>query len=327
MRKLVVASMLGMILVAAGCGGGNTGYMVKPVSMNEQMQENIVASDGVFVSDRIAIIDVDGLIMNADKPGLLSAGENPMVAFVEKVDAAEADPRVKALVLRINSPGGGVTASDIMYKRVMEFKAARKVPVVSVIEDVGASGGYYIACSGDKLMAHPTSITGSIGVIVETFSVDGTLAKLGVTSKSIKTGKYKDMGSPFKPLNEDDQAVMQTMVNECFDRFLKVVGAGRPNLTAEKIRTLADGRVYSGQQAKANGLVDSLGYVNDAICLAKKMGGVSKAKVVVYGRPYGQKQTIYSHSDMPQQMNLININVPEMMSLSQPQLMYLWSGR
>jgi protease IV len=327
MYKGIVLLAAGLIVLAGGCGGANTGYIVKPVSLNEKMQENVVASDGVFVGDRIAVVEVSGLIMNARETGLLSSGENPVAAFIEKIDQAQADSRVKALVLRINSPGGGVTASDIMYKKVQDFKAARKVPVVAVIEDVGASGGFYIACSADTIMAHPTSITGSIGVIVEMFSLDGTLKKIGISSKAIKSGKYKDMGSPFKELNEQDEAVMQNLVNEYYERFLKVVCAGRPKMAAEKVKELADGRVYSGQQACANGLVDSVGYVEDAITTAKKLSGISQAKVVMYARPAGQKQNIYSQSDVPAQMNLINVNVPGLMTLSQPQFLFLWTGK
>lgn len=323
------AMFASLALGLAGCGQG-TGYIIKPIPLHEEMVENIVAADaGLFVSDRVAIVDVDGLIMNQrDGGGLFGPKDNPVSAFVEKVDKAQADPRVKALVLRINSPGGGVTASDLMHRRVMEFRKARAgVPVLAVIEDVGASGGYYIACSADTILASPTSITGSIGVIVQTFSLAGTMKLIGVDAKAVTSGQFKDMGSPFKPLDEKDREIIQELVNEYYQGFLKVVAAGRPKLAAGKLKALADGRVYSGQQAADNGLVDAVGYVDDAVLLAKKRSGSSAVKVVMYARPWGQKQNIYSQSPSdPPQMNLININMPSLLTLSQPQFLYLWTG-
>ena len=312
----------------AGCGAG-TGFIIKPVPLKDQVVENVVAADpGLLVGDRIAVVDVDGLIMNQrNTGGLLGPRDNPVSLLVEKLDKAQADMRVKALVVRINSPGGGVTASDIIYRRVMEFRQARKVPVIAVIEDVGASGGYYIACSADAIVAHPTSITGSIGVIVQTISLAGSMKMIGIEAKALTSGAYKDMGSPLKPLNEKDQAIIQAMVNEFYQRFVSVVAAGRPKLTPEKVQALADGRVYTGRQALDNGLVDSLGYVSDAIALAKKLSGAARVKVVMYARPWGQKQNVYSQApDLPPQMNLINVNMPSLMSLAQPQFLYLWTG-
>jgi protease-4 len=321
-------AVLVLSMAMAGCGP-NVGYVVKPVPLNEEMEETVVASDGgLFVTGRVAIVDVDGLIMNQREGGLFGSGENPVSAFIEKIDKAQADSRVKALVLRINSPGGGVTASDIMYRRVMQFKADRKVPVVAVIEDVGASGGYYLACSADAIIAHPTSITGSIGVIVQTVSFAGTMSKIGIDAKAITSGKFKDMGSPLKPLDANDAALIQTIVNEFYSRFVDVVAAGRPKLTKDKVKELADGRVYTAQQAFDNGLVDSIGYMDDGIVLAKKLSGANRVKAVMYHRPVGNKSNVYSQaSGTVPQMNLININAPGLSNLSQPAFLYLWAGQ
>jgi protease-4 len=321
-------TVLVLALVIAGCGP-NVGYVVKPVPLNEEMVETTVASDGgLLVSDRIVIVDVDGLIMNQRESGLFGSGENPVSAFIEKIDKAQADSRVKALVLRINSPGGAVTASDIMYRRVMQFKSACKAPVVAVIEDVGASGGYYLACSADAIIAHPTSVTGSIGVIVQTVSFAGTMSKIGIDAKAITSGKFKDMGSPLKPLDANDAALIQTIVNEFYSRFVDVVSAGRAKLDKDKVKELADGRVYTAKQALDNGLVDSIGYMDDGIVLAKKLSGANRVKAVMYHRPAGNKSNVYGHAtDNPPQMNLVNINAPGLVNLSQPQFLYLWAGQ
>jgi protease-4 len=309
-----------------GCSD-NTGYLITPVPADKRLQETVIERDpGLIVSDKIVLLDVDGLIMNARTGGLFSTGENPVTLFVEKLDKAQADPNVKAVVVRINSPGGGVTASDIMYERLVRFRAAKHVPVVVSIEDVGASGGYFLACGADEIYAMPTSITGSIGVIVQLFSFSGTMAKLGIDARAITSGRFKDIASPFKALDKEDQVLLQEIVNGYYEQFLTAVGKGRPKLSAAKIRELADGRVYTGPQALANGLVDRLGFVEDAVAQAKKLSGTQRMKVVMYNRPASYRATDYASAKGPGAPVEVNINLPNVMELAQPQFLYLWSG-
>jgi protease-4 len=311
----------------AGCGPG-TGFLIKPVPINEALVETTVSTDsGFLVTDKVVVVDVDGLLFNQRGDGLFGPHDNPVSLFVEKIDKAEKDTQVRALVLRINSPGGGVTASDIMYRRLAQFKKERKVPVIAAIEDVGASGGYYIACGADTIMAAPTSITGSIGVIVQTFSLSGTMAKLGIDTKAITSGPMKDMGSPFKPLSADDQKVLQEMVTEFYGRFLDIVAAGRPKMKREDVKKLADGRIYTGAQAAADGLVDTVGDVKDAITEAKQRAGIKAARVVMYDRPWGYKANVYSAAGVGgTQINLLNLSMPGLMTWLEPQFLYLWTG-
>jgi protease-4 len=266
--------------------------------------------------------------MNTRSSGLFGDGENPVSLFVEKLDKAQADLDVKALIVRINSPGGGVTASDIMYQRLRRFKAARNVPVIAVLQDVAASGGYYIACGSDTIISHPTSVTGSIGVIVQTVSFAGTMQKLGISAKAFTSGPFKEMGSPLKPLEPGEGTILQGIVDDFYGRFLKVVQAGRPKLTEERIRELADGRVYTGDQALANGLVDQLGYMDDALAMAKQRSGAGRMMVVFYGRPLGYKPTAYAAApSLPAQVNFVNVAVPDFLLPRGPQMMYLWTGQ
>ena len=331
-RKLLPSLAFLSICIMAGCGQ-NSGYLITPVPLNQRLEETTIQKDpGLLVYDKIVIVDVDGLLMNVQEHSLFGYGENPVSLFVEKIDKAQADPDVKAVIIRINSPGGGVTASDIMYHRLVQFRQARQVPVVAIVEDVGASGGYYVACGSDRIMAHPTAITGSIGVIVQMVSLADTMKMVGVETKAVTSGKFKSMGSPFKPLEKDDVVLVQGLVNDYYESFLKVVQSGRPKLSADKIRTLADGRVYSGKQALDNGLVDQLGYMSDSISQAKTMSGSSKVKVVIYHRPIGYKANAYSEAPVPSpaaatQINMVNISVPELMEFSRPQFLYLWSGQ
>jgi len=317
-----------LALLVLGCGE-DVGWVIKPIPIEEKLSETVVAKDeGAFISDKILLLDVDGLLVNQRERSVFGLGENPVSLFVEKLDKARDDDYVKAVVLRINSPGGGVTASDIMYSRLREFCREKKIPVVAVFEDVGASGAYYVACGADTIIAHPTSVVGSIGVMVQTVSFAGTMEKLGIEASAVTSGPRKDMASPLKPLDKEDLAILQQMINEYYDRFLKVVAAGRPGLKGDKIKELADGRVYTGEQAKANGLVDGLGYLDEAVQLAKQKAGAKRVKVVMYHRPWGRKANVYaSGPPAPAQVNLLNVNVPDVFDLARPRFMYLWTGR
>ena len=320
--------------MCAACVGGcgrNVGFLVRPVRFGQPLTETVVAADkGLFVTDKIAIIDVDGMLFNRRSRGLFG-GENPVSLFIEKIDRIETDPHVKAVVLRINSPGGGVTASDIMYQRLMRLRSKRKIPIVASLEDVAASGGYYIACAGETIVAHPTTITGSIGVLVQTVSFAGSMKMLGIEARAVVSGKHKDMTSPFKPLRDDDIAILQGIVDTFYGRFLDVVASARPNLTRKQVQILADGRIYTADGALKNGLIDKIGYTDDAIALAKAKSGASKVKVVIYHRPGGYRANVYSAANAPpaasQQINLVNINVPDILSAAQPRFLYLWTGR
>ena len=326
-KKLLIVA-----IVCAACLGGcgrNLGLLVKPVRLGQPLTETVVAADGgLFVTDKIVIIDVDGMLLNRRNPGMFG-GENPVSLFVEKIDRVEIDPRVKAVVLRINSPGGGVTASDIMYHRLMRLRAKRKIPVVAVLEDVAASGGYYVACGADTIVAHPTTVTGSIGVLVQTISFAGTMKLLGIEARAVVSGEHKDMASPLSPLEDEDIAILQGIVDEFYGRFLDVVASARPKLTREQVEALADGRVFTGMAALENGLVDKLAYTDDAVVLAKALSGARKVKVVIYHRPVGYRANVYSAAPGPPtapQVNLDNITAPNILSAAQPQFLYLWTG-
>lgn len=311
-----------------GCGP-NVGWLVRPVSGGRELTETVIARDaGLFVVDKIAVVDVDGVLHNSRRESLLSTRENPVSLFAEKVARAEADPAVRAVVLRINSPGGSVTASDIMHQRLKSLRRSRKVPVVAIIEDVGASGAYYVACGAEAILAHPTSLTGSIGVLVQTVSFAGSMKMLGIDAKAVTSGPRKDMISPLKPLDEQDLAIITKVVDELFERFVSVVAESRTKLSRREIRRLADGRIYSASQAKANGLIDGVGYLAEAIALAKKRAGVKRAKVVMYHRPWGYRPHAYAETPAgPPQFNLVNVSAGDLTGLTTPRFLYLWTGR
>jgi protease-4 len=243
--------------------------------------------------------------------------------FREKLDAAAADKRVKAVVLRINSPGGAVTASDIIFQDLVHFRHKTRKPVVACMMDVAASGAYYLAMGCDRVYAHPTTVTGSIGVIMSLYNASGLFAKLGVSSKPIKSGPNKDIGNPGRPMTKEEEAILQGMVNSFYGQFVKVVAEGR-KLPEDRVRVLADGRVYTGLDAVKLGLVDEVGYLEDAICTAKTMACIKDAKVVAYDRCQGYRGSIYAGlPNIPSQIN-IKLDVPGLSNGTGAAFMYLW---
>ncbi|MBN1342646.1 MAG: signal peptide peptidase SppA [Phycisphaerae bacterium] len=315
-----------LVLAIVGCGPAG-GYKITPIPADQTLEETVMMREpGLLVVDRIAVIDVDGMITNTRKNGLLTEGENPVSLLTEKLNRAEKDGRVKAVVLRINSPGGGVTASHLMYEEIKAFRERTGRPVVAMMLDLATSGGYYIACACDEIIAHPTSVTGSIGVIMLTFQVNKALEKLYITSNIFKSGPRKDSGSPFRDMTDEDREIFQGLIDNYYEKFLGVVQGNRTKLTPERIRELADGRVYSADEALSYGLVDRIGSMQQAIAAAKKRSGAGKVKVVRYHRPLDWAPNVYARSpvDQPSAINLINVNLPDWLRPSAPQFMYLW---
>jgi protease-4 len=313
-----------MVLVLAGCSPSG-GFKITPVPADQSLREKIVHRARGWVSDRIAIIDVSGVLMNAREHGLLSEGEHAVSLLVEKLEAAASDKRVKAVILRINSPGGTVAASETLYEEIKSFRAKTGKPVIAFFQDVAASGGYLIACAADEIIAQRGSVTGSIGVVMLTVDLSGTLSKLGIRTEAIKSGPFKDAGSPLRIMRPEERKVFQDLVDGFYQDFLEVVAAGRPNLTPDEIATLADGRVYSAQGALEAGLIDRIGTLREAIEIAQERAGIKAAHVVLYHRPLAWSPTMYAAtpSRPAQTINLFNINLPIFWTKA-PQFMYIW---
>lgn len=276
-------------------------------------------------AEKVLLMDLSGVISSRESEGLI---ERPsMTAQIkEELSRAAEDRNVKALVLRINSPGGTVTASDIIYHELRAFKDKRKIPVIASIMDVGASGGYYIAMAADKVMVHPSSVTGSLGVIMMTVNARGLLEKIGLEANTVTSGPRKDMGSPFRAMNDEERTIFHSVIMSFYERFLNVIQEGRKNLTPEDIRKFADGRIYSGEQATAMGLTDGIGYLDDAIELAKREAGVREVSVVTYRRPGEYRNNIYSQllGGAGGGLSLANLDLTTMFRGGTPQFMYLW---
>jgi protease IV len=287
--------------------------------------------------DKILILDIDGVITSgtSESQPFFFDSNSTVNEIAEKLAKAKKDKSIKAVILRIDSPGGGVTASDVIYKMILDYKEETGIPIYCSMLDVAASGGYYIAMTADKIYAHPTTVTGSIGVISMFPQLAGLGDKIGIHVETIKSGKYKDMGSPFNEMPPSHREVLQSIIDDMYGNFLDVVVQGRPNLDKETIRQLADGRAYTARQAKEAGLVDEIKYLNEVIKEVKETNGITQSKVVIYRKSSKNNiESIYAKAtplvDTPYasssdtNIGLINFNGAGMMFSSRPGFYYLW---
>jgi protease-4 len=298
-----------------------------PVSDSGPVVEMPLDGPCIGREPKIAVVDVDGLLLNVDMTGLYSLGENPVSVFREKLDAIAADPCVRAVVVRINSPGGGVTATDIMWRELFAFRARTHRPVVACLMDLGAGGAYYLATATDQIVAHPTSITGGIGVILNRYNLSGPMGYFSLHALPIKAGKNIDLGNEIvqEPAPERKQ-LLQTMADEFHNRFRQVVLHARPHVDASDA-TNFDGRVFTASQALQRHLIDRIGYLDDAIAAARELAGVESARIVLYHRCNDRAHSPYAISpNVPLQNTLIPMSVPGLDRSRLPTFLYLWQA-
>jgi protease-4 len=241
----------------------------------------IGGGDGLSFGDAVAIVYVEGAIVYGNAPDSLGSQDMAFSGEVVKsLERAENDGAVKAIVLYVNSPGGSVVASDEIYRKVKELNK----PVVAYMGEMAASGGYYVSAPAKRIFADRQTLTGSIGVISMFLNVEGFMKEHGIQVTVIKSGEMKDEGSPFRAMTEEEQAVWQVINDQAYEQFVSIVAEGR-GLSAAEVKRLADGRVYSGLQAKELGLVDELGDLNDAITAAAELGGIKGEPRIIKYRP------------------------------------------
>jgi len=244
-------------------------------------REVIVQRGSKGSTDKIAVISLRGLI-SSSLPG--NVGDSMVDDMRAALQQARDDHRVRAVVLHIDSPGGEVTASDVIYNWVVKTRA--KKPVVVYMDSLAASGGYYVACGGKYLMANETTITGSIGVIIQTLNYEQLFNKIGLAAVVFKSGKFKDMLNGARPVTPEERDYVQSFVMKTYDKFLGIVARER-NVPADILRnTVADGRILSGKDALDHKLIDELGQIEDAFAKAKELGEARQATVVKYGPPF-----------------------------------------
>jgi protease-4 len=297
--------------------------IVPPV---KPLEEKVVEGKGRY---KLLLVDVTGFISEKESDGSRLEREKPSTVsqMKEALQKAEKDDDIAGVILRINSPGGTITASDIIHHELTGFKSRKKVPVYACVTGIGTSGAYYIATASDTIYANPTAITGSIGVLILHFNVEGLMDKIGVTENTIKSGPKKDIMSPFRASTPEEQRILQNIIDQLAGRFVDVVLARPGNrLDRAEVKKLADGRIFTADQALSAGLIDRIGYLDDTIEAMKKARGLKEAKIITYYRPGSYKGSIYAGpvSDAATEINLIKINADGMEMLSTPQFLYLW---
>lgn len=254
-----------------------------PLGASREAREITLSGEG---DDKVLLVDVSGML-SFQRPWSLPGGAE-RDSLPERVrgelDRARRDPAVKALLVRIDSPGGTVTASDVLYHEIRSFREDRKVPVVATILEKGLSGGYYVALAADEIMAHPTSLVGSVGVFVGKFDASGLLERWGVRSELTKSGPQKDLLSPLRPLTPSEQETLDAIVDELFGRFEETLRSARPQATEEDLKVIATAAPFTARRALELHLVDRVGYVQDAFEAAKGLAGLTKARLVAYRR-------------------------------------------
>jgi len=336
--KFLLATVIGAMVSCflAGCKGPLT--LVIGVQPGDQtLTSTTVQKAETGTKNKIALIDVSGILMNSPRNGLLRKGENPVSLLHEQLEKAANEDNVKAVILRINSPGGGVTASDAMYRSVLRFKENTNKPIIALCMDVAASGGYYLACAADEIVAYPSTVTGSIGVILQTVQLEPALNRWGIRTDAIVSGPNKAAGSPLSTMTSDQRQTLQSLVDNFYVDFKTIVKDARPGIAAKHHTMVFDGRVFSGKQAHEIGLVDELGDIQTAISEALDRAAIKDADVVLYHRPLTYAATPYSPAATPgnadgpkaqSQFNLVNLNVGNALPMNpSPGFYYLWTGQ
>ena len=276
---LCASVIINVFLAIAVLGRVGTGVVrEEPLT---KFREIVVQRGGRGISDRVAVIVMRGLI-SSSVPG--AAGDNMVDDLRMALQQARDDDRVKGVVLEVDSPGGEVTASDMIYNAVVKTRARK--PVVVYMDSLAASGGYYVSCGGKYLMANETTITGSIGVIIQTLNYEQLFNKVGLAAVVFKSGKFKDLLNGARPMTPEEREFVQNFVMKTYDKFLGIVAKER-NLPADGLRnSIADGRIFSGREALENKLIDGVGQIEDAYAKAKQLGGAPEATVVKYAAPF-----------------------------------------
>lgn len=322
-KRRLIAALLGLhllALLAAGVlvirakNGGSRGPEGKAKSLL-----------ALGSKDSVGWVSIRGPIYASDSGKPWDHGSEQ---WARRIEALANTKGVKAIVLDINSPGGSVGAVQEIYSRIERVKKEKRIPFVAVFGDVAASGGYYIASACDKIVAHPGTLTGSIGVIFNVSNMEGLFAKVGYKSDPIKSGKHKDIGSPARPMTAEERKILQDLIDDAYGQFVQAVADGR-KLPVEVVKPLADGRIYSGNQALANHLVDQLGDSHDALMLAAKMGGIKDEKPRV--RRDAEKlndlfEMLESRARLSFGVGPVNIALPEALSSQAHGMLYMWSG-
>jgi protease IV len=288
-----------------------------------KFQEEVIEEG---MNGKIVVLNLDGVIQDTAPSSLINTTSYNHRQFLEMLDEAGKDSNVDGIILRVNTPGGGVVESAEVHDKILEIQAEYEKPVYVSMGNTAASGGYYISAPADKIVAHPATLTGSIGVIMQGYDLSGLTDKLGIEFNTIKSGEYKDIMSTFREMTDEERVLLQEMIDDMYGDFVQVIVDGR-GMSEEKVRELGDGRVYTGNQAKENGLVDELGSLDDTIAMMKEDYELGNAEVVKYNNPLGWESVfgMSVQSIIGKDEELVNM-LEIVQESNTPRAMYLYSN-
>lgn len=316
--SLFLVFVLVVSLFSAQVGGGD-------LAGPGRFTRHVLAGDRE-AEDSIGLLPVRGVIVEGTGWDASSRGHDTVGQVRARLRAFRDDPTIRAVLVELDTPGGGITASDVIREELLRFKQSKGIPLVALMNDVAASGGYYVATACDRIIAHRTTITGSIGVIFSLLNIHQLLEKVGVQDLSLISPNtpFKDSGSPMRAMRPDEKAWLLGLVEEMYERFLEVVEEGRPALDPAEIRRLADGRIYSGQQALELGLVDDLGYLDDALEACRVLAGIAQAKLVSFDPEPTLLEALIGVSEGSRAPRALDPT--RLLGGFEPRFYYLWPG-
>ncbi|ATH59845.1 signal peptide peptidase SppA [Staphylococcus nepalensis] len=328
-KKRVIAIVLAVVIVLGGVVMSSISTVISSLFNEDSSSEmdpftETVEKEG-DATKRIAHLTLNGEIAEGTGGGMFGGSGYNHEAFLKQLDKVKKDSSIKGVLLSINTPGGGTYPSDEIYKKIKEIKQKHKKVYVHM-ESMAASGGYYIAAPSDKIYAGPQTTTGSIGVIMSNVDYSGLQEKLGVKENVIKSGKHKDIMSSSREMTSEEKDILQSVLDDSYERFVNIVEDGR-DMSEEKVKKLADGRIYSAQQAKANGLIDEIGYKDNALKALKKDINAEDAEVFKYSEGGGWFSSLYStKTTIGQFKNDLNELKSIIKNDTEAEPMYLYEG-
>lgn len=317
-------------------------YIVQKQETTESVSDNLIGLLGTTAleeslleagdsSKRIVVLSVDGTILAGQSSGLTGDVGYDHEGFLQQLEQILADDTIKGIVLSVNSPGGGTYESAQIKDKLMAIQETTEIPIYVSMGSMAASGGYYISAPAEKIFASEETLTGSIGVIMSGTNITELFEKIGVDDTTIKSGEFKDIGSSTRAMTEEDAAILQSMVDTSYDRFVEVIVEGR-GMSEEEVRTLADGRIYDGAQAVENGLVDEIGYQEDALEAIQKDYDLEDAEIFSYQAPSLSFTSLFSAkvNSLFQTSKSTESELDKLMSAigtpESPKMMYYYGG-
>lgn len=320
-RSSIIAAAVCLFLITA-CAGPQLKLFP---DATDPLKEFTLEGSG---ADKILLIPVRGVISDNPRKGFVSTSPSMVQQIVSQLQRAKQDRKIKAVLLKINSPGGSITASDLLYHEISSYRQSTGVKITVSMMDIGASGAYYMSLPADRIMAHPTTLTGSIGVIFLHPRVVGLMDKMGLGVDVKKFGKNKDMGSPFRAGNQEEDRLFQNTVDKLGDRFLSLVKKHR-KMPPRAIEEISTARIFLADEALKLGLIDGIGYLSDAIRETKIAAGLPEdARVVVYRRVEYPEDNLYNVAGAAAEdarVPVLSIDLPEIFNLTGG-FYYIWPG-